>query len=198
MEAHTLSTRRRFKKPRLADVLLLACKPTMKAGNSCRCARTRHLTIALHELGGDIYRYEDLQDYERDRAWCGPRQPLRNRRILPKLMLSSSTGTSIAVTLPCLNSEQGIVLQMPHYNVENLALGPEIYKEIKSPVFNKPRYSRGALAEKRFGGNFKMVHDNSVLISICLRFRCRDYSWWPSSAKVVTVTSVELGRIPDR
>ncbi len=73
--------------------------------------------------------------------------------------------TSIAITLPGLvNSEQGVVLQMPHYNVENLALGPEIYKATGLPVFIANDTRAWALAEKLFGHS--QENDNSVLISI--------------------------------
>ncbi len=73
--------------------------------------------------------------------------------------------TSIAITLPGLvNSEQGIVLQMPHYNVKNLALGPEIYKATGLPVFVANDTRAWALAEKLFGHSQDV--DNSVLISI--------------------------------
>jgi transcriptional regulator of PTS gene len=73
--------------------------------------------------------------------------------------------TSIAITLPGLvNSEQGIVLQMPHYNVENLALGPEIYKATGLPVFVANDTRAWALAEKLFGHSKE--NENSVLISI--------------------------------
>ncbi|MDW1902176.1 ROK family protein, partial [Vibrio sp. Vb1337] len=73
--------------------------------------------------------------------------------------------TSFAITLPGLvNSEQGVVLQMPHYNVENLALGPEIYKATGLPVFIANDTRAWALAEKLFGHS--QENDNSVLISI--------------------------------
>jgi transcriptional regulator of PTS gene len=73
--------------------------------------------------------------------------------------------TSIAITLPGLvNSEQGVVLQMPHYNVENLALGPEIYKATGLPVFIANDTRAWALAEKLFGHS--QENENSVLISI--------------------------------
>lgn len=53
---------------------------------------------------------------------------------------------------------------MPHYNVENLALGPEIYKATGLPVFIANDTRAWALAEKLFGHS--QENDNSVLISI--------------------------------
>ena len=53
---------------------------------------------------------------------------------------------------------------MPHYNVENLSLGPEIYKATGLPVFIANDTRAWALAEKLFGHS--QENENSVLISI--------------------------------
>lgn len=43
--------------------------------------------------------------------------------------------TSIAVTLPALvNFSEGVVIQMPHFNIKDLALGPAIYAQTGVPV----------------------------------------------------------------
>ena len=53
---------------------------------------------------------------------------------------------------------------MPHYNVENLPLGPEIYKATGLPVFIANDTRAWALAERLFGHS--QENENSVLISI--------------------------------
>jgi transcriptional regulator of PTS gene len=63
-----------------------------------------------------------------------------------------------------VSSEQGIVLQMPHYHVKNLPLGPEIYKATGLPVFLANDTRAWALAEQLFGNS--QQNENSVLISI--------------------------------
>ncbi len=67
----TLSMRQRFKKPRLVDVLLWVCKPIMKVGSFCRLRLGRgYLTIALHELGGDVLIDTKIDIHERDQRMC--------------------------------------------------------------------------------------------------------------------------------
>ncbi len=124
-----------------------------------------YLVIALHEHGGSVLidTKIDIHEIEQDDVLA---------RLLHEIEEFFETYadqldrvTSIAVTLPGLvNSEQGIVLQMPHYNVKNLPLGPEIYAATGLPVFIANDTHAWALAEKLFG-NAK-ENDSSVLISI--------------------------------
>lgn len=124
-----------------------------------------YLTIALHELGGDVLIDTKIDIHERDQDDVLARLLHEIDEFFQTYAEQLDRVTSIAVTLPGLvNSEQGIVLQMPHYNVENLALGPEIYKETGLPVFIANDTRAWALAEKLFGNS--QDNDNSVLISI--------------------------------
>ncbi|MGF1755254.1 ROK family protein [Vibrio makurazakiensis] len=124
-----------------------------------------YLTIALHELGGDVLIDTKIDIHERDQDDVLARLLHEIDEFFQTYSEQLDRVTSIAITLPGLvNSEQGIVLQMPHYNVENLALGPEIYKETGLPVFIANDTRAWALAEKLFGNS--QDNDNSVLISI--------------------------------
>ncbi|MFA0402474.1 ROK family protein [Vibrio sp. 10N.222.52.C12] len=124
-----------------------------------------YLTIALHELGGDVLIDTKIDIHERDQDDVLARLLHEIDEFFQTYAEQLDRVTSIAITLPGLvNSEQGIVLQMPHYNVENLALGPEIYKETGLPVFIANDTRAWALAEKLFGNS--QDNDNSVLISI--------------------------------
>ncbi|MFA0125127.1 ROK family protein, partial [Vibrio sp. 10N.261.48.A2] len=124
-----------------------------------------YLTIALHELGGDVLIDTKIDIHERDQDDVLARLLHEIDEFFQTYAEQLDRVTSIAVTLPGLvNSEQGIVLQMPHYNVKNLALGPEIYKETGLPVFIANDTRAWALAEKLFGHS--QDNDNSVLISI--------------------------------
>jgi len=124
-----------------------------------------YLVISLHEHGGSVLvdTKIDIHEIEQDDVLA---------RLLHEIDEFFETYsdqldrvTSIAVTLPGLvNSEQGIVMQMPHYNVKNLPLGPEIHKATGLPVFIANDTRAWALAEKLFG-NARDV-ESSVLISI--------------------------------
>ncbi|PJC88153.1 transcriptional regulator [Vibrio sp. HA2012] len=124
-----------------------------------------YLALALHELGGEVIidTKIDIHEIEQDDVLA---------RLLHEIDEFFQTYaeqldrvTSIAITVPGLvNSEQGIVLQMPHYNVKNLPLGPEIYKATGLPVFIANDTRAWALAEKLFGNS--QQNDNSALISI--------------------------------
>ncbi|MBV7299734.1 ROK family protein [Enterovibrio paralichthyis] len=124
-----------------------------------------YLTLALHELGGDI-----LVEERHDIA-VREQEPLLEL-VLQHIDLFFSNHakivdrvTSIAVSLPGLvNSAQGIVIQMPHYNVQNMPLGAVIHRSTGLPVFVGNDTRAWALAEKLFG-NARDV-ENSVLISI--------------------------------
>lgn len=109
----------------------------MKAGNFCQCVwgRGGYLTIALHELGGDVLIDTKIEIHELDQDDVLERLLYEIDEFFQTYADQLDRVTSIALTLPGLvNSEQGVVLQMPHYNVENLALGPEIYKATGLPV----------------------------------------------------------------
>lgn len=124
-----------------------------------------YLTIALHELGGSIL-FEEKQDIVE----------IEQDEVLAKLLLeidlffnkhASKLGrvTSIGITLPGLvNSAEGVVIQMPHYNVNNLALGPEIQTATGLPVYIANDTHAWALAEHFFGHS--QENENSILISI--------------------------------
>ncbi|WP_047046702.1 ROK family protein [Vibrio mexicanus] len=124
-----------------------------------------YLTIALHELGGDVLIDTKIDIHEVDQDDVLARLLHEIDEFFQTYSEQLDRVTSIAITLPGLvNSEQGVVLQMPHYNVENLALGPEIYKATGLPVFVANDTRAWALAEKLFGNS--QDNDNSVLISI--------------------------------
>ncbi|MGL4828497.1 MAG: sugar metabolism global transcriptional regulator Mlc [Vibrio sp.] len=124
-----------------------------------------YLTIALHELGGEVLIDTKIDIHEIDQDDVLARLLFEIEEFFQTYAAQLDRVTSIAITLPGLvNSEQGIVLQMPHYNVQNLALGPEIYKATGLPVFVANDTRAWALAEKLFGHAQDV--DNSVLISI--------------------------------
>ncbi len=124
-----------------------------------------YLTMALHDLGGDILVDTKIDIVERD-------QDALFTRLLQEVddfFQTNSTQlervTAIALTLPGLViSETGTVLQMPHYDVNNMALGPALYEATGLPVFVANDTRAWALSEKLFGNSQK--NENSVLISI--------------------------------
>ena len=124
-----------------------------------------YLTIALHELGGDVLIDTKIDIHEIDQEDVLARLLHEIDEFFQTYSDQLDRVTSIAITLPGLvNSEKGIVLKMPHYNVENLSLGPEIYKATGLPVFVANDTRAWALAEKLFGHS--QENENSVLISI--------------------------------
>ncbi|WP_165312769.1 sugar metabolism global transcriptional regulator Mlc [Vibrio ziniensis] len=124
-----------------------------------------YLTIALHELGGEVLIDTKIEIHEIDQDDVLQRLLFEIEEFFQTYSDQLDRVTSIAITLPGLvNSEKGIVLQMPHYNVKNLALGPEIYKATGLPVFIANDTRAWALAEKLFGHSQDV--DNSILISI--------------------------------
>ncbi|HIF9188996.1 sugar metabolism global transcriptional regulator Mlc [Photobacterium damselae] len=124
-----------------------------------------YLTIALHELGGDIL-VEERQEISE----------LHQDDLIEKLLGEINIFfarhvseldriTAIAVSLPGLvNAKEGMVLQMPHYDVKNLPLGPVIHQATGLPVFIGNDTRSWALAEKLFGHSQGVT--NSLLISI--------------------------------
>ncbi|MGL4381635.1 MAG: sugar metabolism global transcriptional regulator Mlc [Vibrio sp.] len=124
-----------------------------------------YLTIALHELGGEVLIDTKIDIHEIDQDDVLSRLLFEIEEFFQTYATQLDRVTSIAITLPGLvNSEQGIVLQMPHYNVKDLALGPAIYKATGLPVFVANDTRAWALAEKLFGHAQDV--DNSILISI--------------------------------
>ncbi len=124
-----------------------------------------YLTLALHELGGDVLIDTKIEIHEIDQDDVLQRLLFEIDEFFQTYSDQLGRVTSIAITLPGLvNSDKGIVLQMPHYNVNNLALGPEIYKATGLPVFVANDTRAWALAEKLFGHSQDV--DNSILISI--------------------------------
>ncbi|MEZ9130409.1 ROK family protein [Vibrio breoganii] len=124
-----------------------------------------YLTIALHELGGEVIteKYIDIEERHQDemleRLLSEITQFFEDKGAVLERM------TSIAITLPGLvHSESGLVLQMPHFDVKYLELGPALYKATGLPVFIANDTRAWALAEKLFGNS--QQNKNSVLISI--------------------------------
>ena len=124
-----------------------------------------YLTIALHSLGGEqiIEERQNIKEIEQDELLAKLLKEIdlffqKHSRILGRI-------TSIAVSLPGLViSSQGLVIQMPHYNVDNLPLGPKIYEATGLPVFIGNDTRSWALAENLFGNS--QSYDNSILVSI--------------------------------
>ena len=124
-----------------------------------------YLTIALHELGGDIL-VEERQVID----------VLHQDEVLKKLISEIHTFfanhvseldriTAIAVSLPgVVNADAGTIIQMPHYEVHNLELGPAIHQATGLPVFIGNDTRSWALAEKLFGNSRDVA--NSILVSI--------------------------------
>ncbi|MGF1807718.1 ROK family protein, partial [Aliivibrio sifiae] len=124
-----------------------------------------YLTIALHSLGGEqvIEERQTIKEIEQDELLAKLLAEIelffqKHSRILGRI-------TSISVSLPGLViSSEGLVIQMPHYNVDNLPLGSKIYEATGLPVFIGNDTRSWALAEKLFGNS--QNYDNSVLVSI--------------------------------
>ncbi len=124
-----------------------------------------YLSISLHELGGAVLVDTKMDIHEVDQEDLLARLLHEINEFFHTYSDQLERVTSIAVTLPGLvNSEQGIVIQMAHYNVKNLPLGPEIYNTTGLPVFIANDTHAWALAEKLFGS--AQVNESSVLISI--------------------------------
>lgn len=124
-----------------------------------------YLTIALHELSGDVLIDTKIDIHEVDQDDLLARLFHEIEEFFLTYTQQLERVTAIAVTLPGLvDAENGVVLQMPHYHVNNLALGAEIYQVTGLPVFIANDTRAWALAEKLFGHS--QGDDNSVLISI--------------------------------
>ncbi|CAM2791482.1 ROK family protein [Vibrio rarus] len=124
-----------------------------------------YLTIALHELGGEAIaeKYIDIDEIDQDDMLARLLKEIgtffeEKATVLERV-------TSIAITLPGLvHSESGVVLQMPHFDVKRLELGPALHRETGLPVFIANDTRAWALAEKLFGNS--QQNKNSVLISV--------------------------------
>lgn len=124
-----------------------------------------YLSIALHELGGDVLIDTKIEIHEVDQEDVLARLLYEIEDFFESYSEQLDRVTSIALTLPGLvNSDKGIVLQMPHYNVKNLNVAEEIFKVTGLPVFVANDTRAWALAENLFGHSQDC--DNSVLISI--------------------------------
>ncbi|KUI98683.1 sugar metabolism global transcriptional regulator Mlc [Vibrio sp. MEBiC08052] len=124
-----------------------------------------YLTIALHELSGDVLIDTKIDIHEVDQDDLLARLFHEIEEFFLTYTQQLERVTAIAVTLPGLvDADNGVVLQMPHYNVDNLALGAKIYQVTGLPVFIANDTRAWALAEKLFGHS--QDDDNSVLISI--------------------------------
>ncbi|WP_038180646.1 sugar metabolism global transcriptional regulator Mlc [Vibrio rhizosphaerae] len=124
-----------------------------------------YLTIALHELSGDVLIDTKIDIHEVDQDDLLARLFHEIEEFFLTYTQQLERVTAIAVTLPGLvDAENGVVLQMPHYHVDNLALGAEIYQVTGLPVFIANDTRAWALAEKLFGHS--QDDENSVLISI--------------------------------
>lgn len=124
-----------------------------------------YLTIALHELGSDVLIDTKIDIHEVDQEDLLARLLHEIDEFFQTYAEQLERVTSIAITLPGLvDSQSGLVLRMPHYNVENLPLGAEIYQATGLPVFIANDTRAWALAERLFGHS--QNNENSILISI--------------------------------
>lgn len=124
-----------------------------------------YLTIALHELGGEVLIDSKIEIHEIDQEDVLARLLHEVDEFFQTYASQLDRVTSIAITLPGLvDSERGVVLQMPHYQVHNMPLGEAIYRATGLPVFVANDTRAWALAEKLFGHSQEV--ENSVLISI--------------------------------
>jgi len=124
-----------------------------------------YMALALHELGCDVLIDSRIEIHESDQDDLLARILFEINEFFQTYAEYIERLTSIAVTLPgSVNSESGIVMKMPFYQVKDLSLGAEIYKETGVPVFVANDTRAWALAEKLFG--HAQNSDNSILISI--------------------------------
>ncbi len=124
-----------------------------------------YLTLALHELGGDVLIDSKIDIHENDQDDLLARLLHEIEEFFQTYSAQLQRVTSIAVTIPGLvDADKGIVVKMPYYNVVNLDLGSEIYKATGLPVFMANDTHAWVLAEKLFG--HAKESDNAILISI--------------------------------
>jgi transcriptional regulator of PTS gene len=124
-----------------------------------------YLSIALHEMSGDVVTESHITIEERHQDAVLQRLLAEIQNFFAKNNDQLERVTSIAITLPGLvHSQSGLVLQMPHYDVQYLELGPSIHDATGLPVFIANDTRAWALAEKLFGNS--QQNKNSVLISV--------------------------------
>nr|WP_086938284.1 ROK family protein [Thaumasiovibrio occultus] len=124
-----------------------------------------YLTISLHEHGGDLLIDERQTLKEVDQEPLIQKLIVEINQFFANHVSEVDRVTSIAVSLPGLvNAEDGIVIQMPHYNIANMPLGPALNEAIGLPVFIANDTHAWALAERLFGHSQDV--DNSILVSI--------------------------------
>ncbi|RQW64228.1 sugar metabolism global transcriptional regulator Mlc [Vibrio viridaestus] len=124
-----------------------------------------YMALALHELGGDVLIDSKIEIHEIDQEDLIARILHEINEFFLTYANHLERLTSIAVTLPgSVNSESGVVMKMPFYQVKDLAIGAEIYKATGVPVFVANDTRAWALSEKLFG--HAQNSDNSVLVSI--------------------------------
>lgn len=89
-----------------------------------------YLTIALHEHGGSVLVDTKITIDEIEQDEVLERLLHEIEEFFQVYSDKLDRVTSIALTLPGLvDSDKGIVLQMPHYNVNNLALGRNLQSD---------------------------------------------------------------------
>ncbi|MCE0494637.1 sugar metabolism global transcriptional regulator Mlc [Vibrio salinus] len=124
-----------------------------------------YMTLALHELGGEVLIDSKIEIHETDQDDLLARILHEINEFFQTYSSHMERLTSIAITLPgAVNGENGVVMKMPFYQVKDFALGVEIYKATGVPVFIANDTRAWALAEKLFG--HAQNSDNSVLLSI--------------------------------
>lgn len=124
-----------------------------------------YMTLALHELGGDVLIDSKIEIHETDQDDLLARILHEINDFFQTYSSHLERLTSIAITLPgSVNGENGVVMKMPFYQVKDFPLGVEIYKATGVPVFIANDTRAWALAEKLFG--HAQNSDNSVLVSI--------------------------------
>lgn len=124
-----------------------------------------YLTIALHELGGDILIEERVVMNQTQQDEVLDHLLIEINQFFQRHSATLDRVTSVAISLPGLvDSEDGIVMQMPHYDVRNLELGKAIHQATGLPVFVGNDTRSWALAEKLFGHAADV--ENAILVSV--------------------------------
>ncbi len=96
-----------------------------------------YLTIALHELGGDILIEERVVMNQTQQDEVLDHLLIEINQFFQRHSATLDRVTSVAISLPGLvDSEDGIVMQMPHYDVRNLELGKAIHQATGLPVLS--------------------------------------------------------------
>lgn len=124
-----------------------------------------YLSIALHELGGEILIQTRMLLGRSSQSKLLTRILKEIQVFFDKNVNYLERMTCIAVTLPGeVNIDLGMVMDMPFYGVKNMPLGEEIHHATGLPVFVASDTRAWALAEKLFGNSY--TSENSVLVVI--------------------------------